>query len=307
MMAPTGTTIAPKQGKDMTRSSAGGKVMAKTYPNGFPKVSNNNLRRHPRKAIKTTLPSSIMIFPESDGVPSDEHEGKAVKSSAKKYKHEGETYKKSPTKKRAMKQVVKEKKEKKRKLLQVQKGKEDRMINSFVQRDGDDQFLAACALTNMLKRKEKKTRLKRGETFDASGDEDNLVKESLTAGDLETTSPSTDDDESILSEPAPKKVKVRTTPDAPLSYLAVLNEDQNFTIIQEVVVAKEEYTPSNPKEYKFLHTQIGCTSSFIGMGLQTQAKPFEFDVCRNSYTIEGLGSLVTSLSQITGCAACAQY
>jgi len=227
MMAPTGTTIAPKQGKDMTRSSAGGKVMAKTYPNGFPKVSNNNLRRHPRKAIKTTLPSSIMIFPESDGVPSDEHEGKAVKSSAKKYKHEGETYKKSP-------------------LLQVQKGKEDRMINSFVQRDGDDQFLAACALTNMLKRKEKKTRLKRGETFDASGDEDNLVKESLTAGDLETTSPSTDDDESILSEPAPKKVKVRTTPDAPLSYLAVLNEDQHFTIIQEVVVAKEEYTPSNP-------------------------------------------------------------
>jgi hypothetical protein len=79
MTAPTGTTIAPKQGKDTTCSSAGGKATAKIYPNGIPKVSNNNLGRHPRKVKKTTLPSLIMIFSESDGVPSDEHEGTSVK------------------------------------------------------------------------------------------------------------------------------------------------------------------------------------------------------------------------------------
>jgi hypothetical protein len=95
MTAPTGTTIAPKLGKDTTHSSAGGKATAKTYPNGIPKVSNNNIRRHPRKAKKTTLPSSIMIFLKSDGVPSDEHEGKAVKSLAKKYDRKGETSKKT--------------------------------------------------------------------------------------------------------------------------------------------------------------------------------------------------------------------
>jgi hypothetical protein len=83
-----------------------------------------------------------------DGVPSDEDEGTAGKSSATKYEHEGGTPKKSPTKKRTIKQAVKGKKEKKGKLLQDRKEEEDRLIDSFVQRDGDDQFnRAGRALT----------------------------------------------------------------------------------------------------------------------------------------------------------------
>jgi hypothetical protein len=115
----------------------------------------------------------------------------------------------------------------------------------------------------MLKGKEKKTQMKRGESVsasDARGDKDDSVEESLTAGDLETTTPSTDDDESILSKPASKKAKTKTTPDAPLSYLAVLNDDQHFTIIQEVVVAKEEYTPSNRMHWKLI-ALAGLTQS----------------------------------------------
>jgi len=230
MTAPTGTTIAPKPGKDTTRSSAGGKATAKTYPKGFPRVSNNNLGGRPSRAKKATLPSSIRIRTESDGVPSDEDEGTAGKSSAKTYKHEGETSKKSPTKKRTMKQAVKGKKEKKGKLLQDRKGEEDRLIDSFVQLEGDDQFIAACALTltNGLKGREKKTKSKRGEGVSASdtrADEDVSVEESLTAGELETTSHSTDDDDSIPREPTPKKKKVKTTPGAPALYLVVLNKD----------------------------------------------------------------------------------
>ena len=155
MTAPTGTTIAPKPGKDTTRSSAGGKATAKTYPKGIPRVSNNNLGVRHSRAKKATLPSSTMTRTESDGVPSDEDEGTAGKSSATKYEHEGGTPKKSPTKKRTIKQAVKVKKEKKGKLLQDRKEEEDRLIDSFVQRDGDDQFIAACALTNMRKGKEK--------------------------------------------------------------------------------------------------------------------------------------------------------
>ena len=255
MTAPTGTTIAPKPGQDTTRSSAGGKATAKTHPRGLPRVSNNNLGRRPIRTKKATLPSPTVTRAESDGVPSDEDEGTAGKSSATKYEHEGGTSKKSPTKKRTIKQAVKGKKEKKGKLLQDRKEEEDRLIDSFVQRDGDDQFIAACALTNMRKGKEKKSMSKRGEgalASDSSGDEDDSVEASLTAGDLETTSPSTDDDESTLSEPAPKKKKVKRTPDAPASYLVVFNQDQHFTLIRQVVEAKEEYTPANPMQGKLM-------------------------------------------------------
>ena len=65
---------------------------------------------------------------------------------------------------RAIKQAVKEKKGKKKELLHDRKGEEDWLIDSFVQRGGGNQFLAACALTNMLKMKEKKTQMKRGES-----------------------------------------------------------------------------------------------------------------------------------------------
>ena len=195
MIAPTGTTIAPKPGKDTTRSSAGGKATAKTNPKGLPKVSNNYLGGRPNRA-KTTIPSSIVTCRESDGGPSGEREGKADESSAKNYEHEGGMPKKSPSKRRARKQVVKGKKEKKRKLLQAQKGEEDRLINSFVSRNGDDKFIADCALTDRLKGKEKKSMSKRGggvSASDSSGDEDDSVEASPTVGDLETTSPSTDD------------------------------------------------------------------------------------------------------------------
>ena len=80
MTAPTGTTIAPKPGKDTTRSSAGGKATAKTYPKGIPRVSNNNLGVRHSRAKKATLPSSTMTLMESDGVPSGEDEGTAGKS-----------------------------------------------------------------------------------------------------------------------------------------------------------------------------------------------------------------------------------
>ena len=147
MTAPTGTTIAPEQGKDTTRSSAGGKSKAKTYSKGIPKVSNN-LARRPRKANTPTLPSSILILSEPDGAS---------------YQREGGTSKKSSAKKRAMKQVMREKKGRKKKARQAQKEEEDSLIDSFVHEDGDDQFIAACALTNMLKRKKKKAPMKGGE------------------------------------------------------------------------------------------------------------------------------------------------
>ena len=117
MTAPTGTTIPPKPGQDTTRSSAGGKATAKTHPKGLPRVSNNNLGRRTSRMEKATLPSPTVTRAESDGVPSDEDDGTAGKSSATKYEHEGGTPKKSPTKKRTIKQAVKGKKEKKGKLL----------------------------------------------------------------------------------------------------------------------------------------------------------------------------------------------
>jgi hypothetical protein len=225
-----------------------------------------------------------MTRTESDGVPSDEDEGTAGKSSATKYEHEGETAKKSPAKKRTMKQAAKGKKEKKGKLLQDRKEEDERLINSFVrmdrekekkmklrqareeedersinsfaQMDGEDQFVAACALTNMLKGQERKTRSQRGEGVSASdtdADESVSVEESLTVEELETTSRSTDDDgDSFLSEPTPKKKKVKTIPDATASYLVVLNDDQYFTRIRQLAVAKEEYTPANPMQGKLM-------------------------------------------------------
>ena len=284
MTAPTGIAIAPKPGKGTTRSSAGGKATVKAYLKGLPKVSNNNLGGRPgTRTKKATLPSPTMTRTESDGVPSDEDKGTAGKSSATKYEHEGETAKKSPTKKRAMKQAAKGKKEKKGKLLQDRKEEDEQLINSFVrtdrekekkmklrqareeedersinssvQMDGEDQFVAACALTNMLKGQERKTRSQWGEGVSASdtdADESDSVEASPTVGDLETTSPSTDDDGSTLSEPAPKKKKVKTTPDAPDAYLVVLNEDQHFTLLRQVVVANEEYTPTHPMQGRLM-------------------------------------------------------
>jgi hypothetical protein len=61
-----------------------------------------------------------------------------------------------------MKQAVKGKKEKKKKLRRDKEEEDNQLIDSFVQKDRDDQFVAACALTNMLKGKERKTMSKRG-------------------------------------------------------------------------------------------------------------------------------------------------
>ena len=63
--------------------------------------------------------------------------------------------KKSPTKKRTMKQAVKGKKEKKKKLRRDQEEEDNWLIDSFMQLDVDDQFVAAEG-------KERKTMSKRG-------------------------------------------------------------------------------------------------------------------------------------------------
>ena len=78
------------------------------------------------------------------------------------YDDDDDESKKSPTKKRTMKQAVKGKKEKKKKLRRDKEEEDNQLIDSFVQKDRDDQFVAACALTNMLKGKERKTMSKRG-------------------------------------------------------------------------------------------------------------------------------------------------
>jgi hypothetical protein len=154
-----------------------------------------------------------------------------------------------------MKQAVKGKKEKKGQLLQDRREEEDRLIDSFVRLDGDNQFLAACALTNGLKGREKRTKSKRGEGVSASDtqvDEDVSVDESLTVEELDAASHGTDDNDSASSEPARKKKRVKTTPDAAASYLVILNKDQHFTLIRQLVVAKEEYTPANPVQGKLM-------------------------------------------------------
>jgi len=242
MTAPTSTTVAPTQGKGTTRSGAGGTATAKAYPKGLPKVSNNNLGRHPRKAKKTTLPSSVTIVLQPDGAPSDNREGGTSQKSPAKRNPRGAT-----------KQAVKEKKEKKKKLLQAQKEEDDSLLDSYIARlDGEGQFVADCAVTKKQKKKEKKVQKKRGggaSASDISEDDEGSV-ESVTAGDLEVSIPSTDD-ESGLDEPAAKKVKAGT-PDEPMSYLVVLNNNEHFTIIRGLTVAEEEFRPSNPMKGKLI-------------------------------------------------------
>jgi hypothetical protein len=159
------------------------KTTATTYPKGLPKVSNNPRGPLPRK-VKTAVPSSVVVISEPNGAPSEKQEGGTLKNSSEKKRNA----------RRTIKQAVKEKK-KKKKLLQVQKEEEDSLLDSYIARlDGEEQFLGDCAATEKQKKQEKKDPTKWGGSVsapDAGGDKDDSVDESVTAGDLEESSPST--------------------------------------------------------------------------------------------------------------------
>lgn len=204
----------------------------------------------PRKAKggKRTVPASVMIVSDLDGAPSDKRDGGIPKESAGKVR--------SP--RRAMKQAVKEKKGKKLTLLQAQKNEEYQLLNGYIQ-EGGGQSLAASTVTEEQKKAEKNQRKRGGRAATPDVGGDNNPAKSVISNNLGDSLPSTKDDKSLLSEPAAKRVKAgrkagtkvgTMTPDAPSVYLAVLNDDQHFTILQEITVAKEEFTPSNPVQGK---------------------------------------------------------
>ena len=180
---------------------------------------------------------------ELEGPPSDDQDGTSSEDS-------------SATKRKARKmtkQAVKEKKVKKTKLLQAQKEEEERLWEELTwstQEDGSNQtFIRACAETKNQAKKARQTQgngTKRVESSDSSGDYGYPV-ESETDDDGEGSQPSTNDEESDGTEPATKKAKRRITQsDEGQVWLIVIGEDQHFTVIREVTVSQEEYTPSHP-------------------------------------------------------------
>jgi type IV secretory pathway VirJ component len=155
------------------------------------------------------------------------------------------------TTRKATKQAVKDKKVKKMRLLQAQKEEEERLWDEYsTQEDGSNEtFVAACAETKNQEKKAMRTqgkRTRRVESSESSG-EDSYPVESETKDDREGSLPSTDDEESVVTEPATKKAKGRSTQsDEGKVWLVVIRGDQHLTVIREVTVAQEEYTPSHP-------------------------------------------------------------
>jgi hypothetical protein len=150
MRTSTTNITVPKQGQVTTRSAAGGKMAAKAWSSGIPKISNN-FTGGPRKAKG----KESMIRPvgnpdsEPDEPPSVDQDGTSTEdSSATKRKA-----------RKATKQAVKEKKTKKRELLQTQKEEEYRLMDEYsTQEDGSNQtFVAACAETKNQKKRARKT------------------------------------------------------------------------------------------------------------------------------------------------------
>jgi hypothetical protein len=202
MTTPTTNIIVPRQGKVTTRSGAGGKMAAKTGSRAIPKISNN-FDGAPKKAQgkESTAPPWVTTGSELDGPPSDDQDGTLTKDSSATKR----------TTRKATKQAVKDKKVKKMRLLQAQKEEEERLWDEYsTQEDGSNQtFVAACAKTKNQEKKARQTqgkRTKRVESSESSG-EGGYPVESETDDDREGSLPSTNDEESVVTEPATKKAK----------------------------------------------------------------------------------------------------